>query len=253
MTAEEARFILGAYRPNGADAGLPALGEALRLAGSDPALAAWFDRSRAFDAAVAEKLRQIAPPEGLREAILAGARASGPQRGRNWAWAAGLAAAAALAVVLFSMKGPARPEPGAAALGAFAIADLENPNHGGLGEPARALVAALERPGPRMPEPGPIDFERLRDTGCRTLSFAGREVLEVCFSRNGTLFHFYVARRSVPKAGPAQGRPWVMSGAAGAAAVWSDSRFDYAVASAEGVAAIRRLFAVAGAAGGLVF
>lgn len=243
MTIEEARFILCAYRPSGSDAGLPAFGDALRMAAADPAVGEWFARSRAFDAAVAGRLRQIEPPAGLREAILAGARASGQQRslGRGWAWAAGLAAAAALAFVVFSMKAPARPEPGAASFAAFAIGDMANAKHGGRGEPAGALIAALEANGARMPGSGQIDFDRLRETGCRTINFAGRDVLEVCFSRDGALFHLYVARRESPPGDSADNGASFISEAAGAAAVWSDSRFDYAVASKAGVEAIRRL------------
>ena len=250
MTPDEAKFILGACRPGGGDDGLPAFGDAVRMASSDPALGAWFARSRAHDGAVAAKLRQIEPPAGLREAILAGARASGPTRapGRGWAWAAGLGAAAGLALILFSMKIPARPSPGA--LATFAIADLADPNHGGRGDAAKALVASLERAGPPMP--GQVDFETLRDTGCRTLSVAGREVLEVCFSRDGTSFHFYVARRSGATGEPARGGPSFVAGAAGAAAVWSDGRFDYAISSAAGVGALRKLFFGTGGAAGPV-
>lgn len=163
MTIEEAKFILSAYRPNGSDAGLPAFGDALRMAAGDPGLEAWFTRSRAYDEAVARKLRQIVPPPGLREAILAGARASDAQRSRapGMAWIAGLAAAAALVIVVFSMKAPARPETGNAALAAFAINDMVHEKHGGRGEPASALVAELETKGARIPGADRIDFEKL--------------------------------------------------------------------------------------------
>ncbi|HMD61924.1 MAG TPA: hypothetical protein VKG78_10845 [Opitutaceae bacterium] len=243
MSIEEAKFILSAYRPNGSDAGLPAFGDALRMAAGDPALGSWFARSRAYDAAVALKLRQVGPPAGLREAILAGARVSDSHgaRGPRWTWIGGLAAAAALAVVVFSMKAPARPGPGTAALAAFAIGDMANEKHGGRGEPAGALVAQLEAKGAPMPGADQIDFEKLRDTGCRTLDFAGHEVIEVCFSRNGAMFHFYVTRRDGSQGVPAARGPSFIAEAAGAAAVWSDSHFDYALASSAGVEAIRRL------------
>jgi hypothetical protein len=243
MTIDEAKFILSAYRPNGSDAGVPAFGDALRMAASDPSLSAWFAQSRAHDAAVAGKLRQIAPPAGLREAILAGAHVSDSQRshGPGLAWLAGLAAAAALAFVLFSMKAPARPETGAAAFASFAINDMAYEKHGGRGEPASALVAQLETKGARMPGAEQIDFEKLRDTGCRTLNLAGHDVIEVCFSRDGATFHLYVTRRDGPVGDSVARGPSFITEAAGAAAVWSDSRFDYAIASAAGAEAIRRL------------
>ncbi len=244
MTIEEAKFILSAYRPNGSDAGLPAFGDALRLATGDPILGAWFAKSRAHDAAVAGKLRRIEPPAGLREAILAGARAGDSQRGRGRpgrAWIAGLAAAAALAIIVFSMKAPARPESGTAAFAAFAINDMVNEKHGGKGEPAGALIAELETKGARMPGADQIDFEKLRDTGCRTLNLAGHDVIEVCFSREGVMFHFYVTRRDGPLGDSIARGPSFVTEAAGAAAIWSDARFDYAIASLAGADAIRRL------------
>jgi len=243
MTIDEARFILSAFRPNGSDAGNAAFCDALRMAGEDPMLKTWFAQSRAHDEAVAAKLRQINPPEGLREAILAGVRVSDPRgsKGLGWGWIAGLAAAAALVIGVFSIRAPARPESGTTALAGFAISDMVNERHGGSGEPAGALVAELQAKGARMPSAEQIDFERLRDTGCRTLNFAGHDVLEVCFAREGTAYHFYVTRRDGPLGDSVSRGPTFVAEAAGAAAVWSDARFNYALATTAGVDALRRL------------
>jgi len=240
MKSDEAKFILSAFRPDGSDSGNPAFADALRMAASDPMLGSWFERSRAHDAAVAGKLREIAPPAGLREAILAGARVSGPRRGEGIgrAWIAGLAAAAVLAIVIVSMTEPVRPEASGADFAGFAINDMLTAKHGGSGEPAGALVAALQTSGSRMPGADGIDFDRLKETGCRTLRFAGRDVIEVCFARDGTQFHLYVSRRQ----GDTEARgPSFIAQAAGAAAVWSDRTFEYALASTAGTEAIRRL------------
>jgi hypothetical protein len=243
MTTDEAKFILSAFRPNGSDTGNGAFGEALRFAGDDPVLGKWFAQSRAHDAAIASKLGQIAPPAGLREAILAGVRVSGSQRGSglSWGWIGGLAAAAAVAIGVFSLRAPARPDSGTTELAGFAINDMVAERHGGRGEPAGALVAELETNGARMPGADQIDFERLRDTGCRTLNFAGHDVIEVCFAREGAMFHFYVTRRDGPLGDSVAKGPSFIAEAAGAAAVWSDKRFDYAIASTAGVEAIRKL------------
>jgi len=243
MTSEEAKFILTAFRPNGSDSGDSAFADALRMADDDPMLGQWFARSRAHDSAVAGKLGRIAPPAGLREAILAGARVSKSDRGRGTtlAWAAGLAAAAVLAIIVGSIRTPGRPESAATGFAGFAISDVVNERHGGRGEPSGALVARLEAKGVRMPAAGEIDFERLRDTGCRTLNFAGHDVLEVCFARDGVMFHFYVTRRDGALADSIAKGPSFISEASGAAAVWSDSQFDYALASTAGIEAIRRL------------
>jgi len=243
MTNEEAKFILSAYRPNGSDSGDAAFGEALRMASGDPALGDWFGRSRAHDAAVAQKLRQIAPPSGLREAILAGARVSGRETrsGPGWGWIAGLAAAAMVAIGVFTMRAPVRPQADAADFAGFAINDMVSAKHGSRGEASGALIARLQTEGAKMPSGADIDFDRMRDTGCRTLSFKGRQVLEVCFVRDGSLFHFYMMRGVSSPGGAAAPGPSFVTLAAGAAAVWSDGRYDYAVASTAGVEAIRRL------------
>jgi hypothetical protein len=243
MTTDEAKFILSAFRPGGSDAGNPAFGDALRIAGDDPALGTWFAQSRAHDAAIAGKIGEIAPPAGLREAILAGVRVSGSQKssGLGWGWLAGLAAAAAVAIGVFSMRAPLHPDSGTTELASFAINDMVNERHGGRGEPAGALVSELQAKGARMPGADQIDFEKLRDTGCRTLNFAGHDVVEVCFARDGALFHLYVTRRDGPMGDSVASGPSFIAQAAGAAAVWSDKRFDYAVASTAGIEAIRKL------------
>jgi hypothetical protein len=243
MRNEEAKFILSAYRPGGADAANPAFADALRMAAEDPALGAWFANARAHDAAVASQLGQIQPPAGLREAILAGVRAGGKARtsGLSWGWIAGLAAAAAVAISIVSLRAPAHPETGTTALAGFAINDMLNEKHGSQGGPSGALVSSLQASGTRMPGADQIDFEKLRETGCRTLNFGGHDLLEVCFARDGAMFHFYVTRRDGPLGNSVGGGPSFVSEAGGAAAVWSDARFDYAVATTAGVAALRRL------------
>ena len=56
MNNTEAKFILNAYRPNGRDAGDPAMTAALAQAASDPALGAWFAREQTHGHAIAAKL-----------------------------------------------------------------------------------------------------------------------------------------------------------------------------------------------------
>src|SRR5688572_8948158 len=99
MNNQEAKFMLGAYRPDGQDAGDPMFAEALGQVERDPELRTWFERERKFDTHVSEKLRALAPPPELRAAILAGARASRPRL--RW-WANPLWVAAAAAVVMIT-------------------------------------------------------------------------------------------------------------------------------------------------------
>ena len=75
MNTTEAKFILHARRANGRDDADPRFTEALAAARQDPALAQWLAQEQAFDTEIAAKFRTVQPPVGLREAILAGARA----------------------------------------------------------------------------------------------------------------------------------------------------------------------------------
>jgi hypothetical protein len=74
MTNEEAKIILGAYRPDGVAPADAVFGEAMRQAERDPQLGAWFAQWQGLDAAMRVKLRELAPPPGLKESILAQAR-----------------------------------------------------------------------------------------------------------------------------------------------------------------------------------
>jgi len=242
MNTAEAKFILAAYRPGGGDEGDPAFAEALRMTSDDPHLGTWFAQARAHDLAVAGKLAQIPPPYGLREAIVAGARVGGRQRrpAAAWGWMAA-AAAFAVAIGLYSFRGVSPGTTATRQLADYAISDMVHGQHGSRGAPSGALVARLQTEGAPMPGAGEIDFENLRETGCRTLNFAGHDLLEVCFARDGAEYHFYVTRRDGPLGDAVAKGPDFVSEASGAAAVWSDGRFDYVIATGAGVAALRRL------------
>ena len=72
MDKREAQFILSAYRPNGRDAGDDRIAAARSLVESDPDLKAWFESEVRQDQVIANKLRQVQPPAGLRDQILTG-------------------------------------------------------------------------------------------------------------------------------------------------------------------------------------
>lgn len=243
MSNTEAKFILGAYRANGADAADATFGAALEQAKSDPALGAWFARAQAHDAAMAAKLREIAPPSGLREAILAGAQASRAPKTvarfpTMWfALAASVAVLLAAAVALWPQRAAAETTQFAA----FAMDDTAHGKHGGHGEETGALQAMLSAPSTHLGAGLPVDFTGLRATGCRTLSFAGHDVLEVCFQRNGAWFHCYIANGSDFPA-VATGAPAVMKVEGHfASASWSDAAHHYVVVSDAGADAVRQL------------
>jgi hypothetical protein len=239
MNNPEAKFLLGAYRPDGRDAHDPAFAEALAQAERDPELRAWLAREQQLDAAVAEKLAALAPPPGLREAILAGARAS-RQRRHWWTHPAWLAAAAAAIVLLATVAVwwpraviPAdAPDLASVALSDLAGAHLLHQAHPGALASVQAQLVHATAPLSRSLR---LDRAELQAHGCRALSVGGREVFEVCFQREGTWYHLYIARRGDFAPGELQARGDY------AAAGWNDGENVFALVTHSGLAALRKL------------
>lgn len=237
MDNEEAKFILRAYRPGGADAGNPTFTEALEQARRDPDLGKWLEREQALDRAVAQKLRAVTPPAGLRETLLTGGRVSRTPR-LWWQQSSWIGLAASVALILgLSVGWPQlRARNLVTNVSVSAMDDVLHGQHGSTGEPAGQLQAFLSEPTHHLASvPLPIDPEKLRATGCRTLSLAGHEVLELCFVRSGKEYHLYVmtAKEPLPRSPRIEERP-------GAAAVaWSDQRYGYVLATPDGAAALQ--------------
>jgi len=243
MSNQEAKFILEAYRPNGRDAGDATFDAALAQAKTDPALGAWFARAQTHDAAIAARLGELVPPSGLREAILAGSRASRAPKAERRSPMLWLAMAAGVAILLTATVAlwPNRASAATSKFAAFAMNDTLHGQHGGHGEAMGALQILLSQPSTHLATALPVDFAALRATGCRTLSFAGHDVLEVCFQRNGEWFHVYIGNSGDFPAQPA-GVPAVykQEGQLGCAS-WSDASHHFTVVSDAGLDAVKRL------------
>ena len=243
MNNDEAKFLLQAYRPHGQDAGDPALAKALAQAGRDPALRAWQAREQAFDLLIAEKLATVAPPPDLRAAILAGGRATRPERA--WWQTRWLAVAASFALLLAVVGGGrllfsgTAPQP---TLGQFALDDTLHGKHGGKGEPMGALQALLGQPSTRLGAGLPVDFAALEATGCRTLSLGGHPLLEVCFQREGAVYHLYIMRAGdLREAAGSSSGPELLAQGGASAASWRDGQFAYALVGTGGMDAVKHL------------
>lgn len=213
MNSDEAKFILQARRPNGSDDQTPTMREALDQAARDPLLGEWLSKQERFDASVANALRQVQPPTDLRALILAGAAAQSTKRdARAWwrrtpwlAMAASLTLIATLGTVAFirlnpsgtSVAGHTESMPAnLATLRELALAESAGMHGDGVhADQIGDLGRWLETPGQRLTVGLPVDFAGLQALGCRTLTVAGREVLEVCFQRD-QVYHLYIARRS---------------------------------------------------------
>lgn len=243
MKNEEAKFVLHAYRPNGADAGDTTFSAALEQTKRDPALEKWFAAQQAFDRAMCAKLGSVAPPESLRASILTGAKVSQPRASAAW-WRSPVPVALAASLALLIAVGIAFWPANASAeqIAAFAINDTLRQSHAGSeGPEAAELQAMLSQADRRLSAGMPLDFAALRANGCRTIRFEGRELIEVCFKRNGKWFHCYVARAAdFPRL--ADKLPPTFTDKEGAsAAAWSDGQHIFVVASKAGRDAIRGL------------
>jgi len=245
MKPDEAKLILRAHRADGRyRTDDPLFAEALAETARDPALAAWFTREQAVDAAVAHKIDGIQPPAGLRESILVGARASRLKR-RGWRQPLWLAAAAALmlAILLPAVLQRRGPAPvGATAFGEFTLAHLATAHEGHASSPGLlAMAAALALAPQPLSTSITIDFDELRAVGCQTVRVFGHEVVEICFERQGTWYHLYVMRRD-PRSGDRPGAaPMLLERGGAAAAVWSSADSVYSLVTDTGAAALRSL------------
>lgn len=244
MNNTEAKFILQAYRPGGHDAADSAMAEALKQAARDPELGAWLAREQAHGQAVAAKLSEIAPPAALRDAILAGGRATGRKETTHRAWwtRATWVSLAAAAVLVLGLAAWWRLTPvRGATMEEFAVNFV---GRGFVLEKHSADLAVLktwlgDKHGP-LPEALPAKFAELHALGCRTLDFRGREISLVCFERGGKEFHVFVARRDVAPSAP-DGAPQFLDHGKLAAATWADTKNRYVLVSDAGIEALRQL------------
>jgi hypothetical protein len=207
----------------------------LEQAKHDPALGAWFARTQSFDRAVARKLAAVPAPAGLRDAILAGSRASaaGEPALRRWSPRWLLAAAAAIvAGIGIAAWQSNRMNAQIVQLADATLDDMHHGKHGGAGLATAELQRWLTSPDSHLASAAaPLDTDRLRKSGCRSLTVAGHPVLEVCFWRAGAEFHVYIMRRE-EMPGLAVGQaPKLLARAAGSAAIWADQQHAFALVS----------------------
>jgi hypothetical protein len=153
------------------------------------------------------------------------------------------AAIALLAAVGMAWWWPWRDAAAHGDLVAFAAKDTERHlMHGGHGAAAGDLQRALAEPTRLLAASAlPVNFAGLRDTGCRTLTVAGRDVLEVCFKRDGHWFHCYVARRGDFPALAAAAQPVLASHGKITVASWADESHVYVLASEASRSVLSRL------------
>ena len=247
MTNDEAKFMLQGYRPNGSDANDPAIAEALAQAERDPTLRAWFEREQHFDSAIADGLKATAVPHGLRESILAGTKLSNARRPAfSVPWWAGMAAAVVLTfgtlAVIQLVKTPAQELASVGDVVNVAWAEMNGAHPRSKHADAFGEVGTwLENPETRMRDGMPLELQTLIDKGCRSQRIAGALVVEVCFRRNGTVFHVYVSPRDSFRDRGLDTDPTFQQKGEFVTASWADDRFVYVLASKHGSDGLRAI------------
>lgn len=208
MDNEEARFLLAACQPSGKDAARPEIAGALAQAQRDPELAAWLERERRSDRAIAAQLRALEPELNLRARLLAGGRASRRARtSRTWRRGFGLAAAITLAAGLgwwghaIIFDPPARPAERVAPLLAWqrnAVGVFSNPFFGLDLEDTSYAPLQAHLVAHSAPVAGVLPFNDaiVSAVGCKVLQWREGTVSLTCFrSDTGELVHLFVGLR----------------------------------------------------------
>ena len=239
MDNDQAKLILQAYRPNGADAADPFFADALEQARVDPALARWLASQQAFDQKMMEALAAIAPPAQLKESIILTQRVMPfPKRveaaGRNRAIFA-IAASIALLLVIGAILGITRfrqlqSAPSLASI-TTAVLDLKRHDQITLGDmnsdPARLRAWLAERGAPSdfTVPPGLAGVPAI---GCQSYRIDGAKVSLVCFAYGPKqIVHLFIIRRDAVSDSPASSKPEIHSNGDVAYAAWTQGDMSY--------------------------
>lgn len=237
MDNEQAKFILQAYRPGGADAGDPQFAEALEQVRRDPGLAKWFEEQQALDEAIAAKLESAPVPSGLKSSILAARTVVRPRAWRSrpatLAWAACLALLLSFAGLWF------KANTGYAAyhndmVKTVASLDSLDLRESDVGKIKDWLEAAKAPSRFAMP----AGLKKFAGLGCRVLNWRGKEVTLICFcdDSNGLrdkVHLLVIDTRDLPGAPPGP-EPRFKENGHIATASWSDDEYTYILAGHKG-------------------
>lgn len=195
MTERDAKTILKARRPDGADDRDALVVEALALAQDDPELLAWHERQRRLDGAIARKIAEAPVPADLRERILRDHRLNSRFVSRPWFRPLALAAAITILISLgLAFYGRnQQPVNEIAALrqemskylARFPELDLATEQWPDIQRWLRSkpAVTNLSLPNGALKYPG---------LGCREIRWKDRRVLLVCFAAQGEVVHLLI-------------------------------------------------------------
>ena len=212
MTREEAKTILLLYRPGTADAADPEVAEALAFAKQDSELQAWLEKQLALQSTIREKFRQIVPPAGLKERIIAETPAPGKivPLHRYYTLAAAAVIVAFIAVAAIWMQSHRTPVDNYALYQGQMISLAQRAYAMDLvaSDPAKIHSYLTQAQAPDFAVPAAM--QGVPVVGCAVENWQGAKVSMVCFNTGkhklaagqpSDLWLFVVDSTAVPNAG----------------------------------------------------
>lgn len=235
MTNDEAKIVLGVYRPHGQDADNPFFADALRQARTDPSLAAWLKDAQSFDEDFAARLRTVRGPADAKNMIKATMGASTGRRRRWWPLAIAASVVFLLTTSVLLRNRPSGlhlPENATIAQLATNLAE----HHASIGlmsaDPARVRQWISERDGP-LPDDLPPGLAKMAMLGCETWKTTRGKISLVCFVGEGKqLVHLYVFEKAADFPGlPDYAHPRVEREGSWSLALWQNDGHAYVLGS----------------------
>jgi uncharacterized membrane protein YbaN (DUF454 family) len=200
------------YRP---DVDEPELGtlEALDLARRDEELNRWFTEQQRLRRTIRAELRSIQPPPGLKEAILAQAKAPPiPWWRHQIAWAAAAAVVLLLAMAAFWMRPKAEALDFAAFQSRMVSFALREYRMDIVTNDPQEIRRFLEEQGRPADYTLPAGLEAARPLGGARLSWQGHPVSMICFDLNqrDMLYLFVLPESAIQEGTPPPERPQIV-------------------------------------------
>jgi hypothetical protein len=245
MDRDEAKLILSALRPDGAEVHEPIFAEALALLETDPELRDWWQAQQKFDRKIAAKLSEVPVPEDLRDRILASPKieAFPPQ----WRHRSLLAAAALIAILCVAISFWNVASNDGLDRTAFADAALNELNGSGpllaMQSSDRDKVKAWlqEQNAPIGDMPGKI--ASIPPYGCQKYIIHGHTVSLICLAlANGGIAHLFVVDKGALTNPPGTNGPHYDRMNGWNIATWSDNRMSYMLATQSSLNDLKQLF-----------
>lgn len=186
MTVDEAKAVLGAWRPDGSDHADPAFRQALEMARQDPELLNWLHEQQEFDSAMTQNLRAVHAPAEARAQILANGRATLRRRaiGRKVFFVAAAALLTLATVGLWQFQDAIVPELPASGFTLAAAAEDLSVNHKSMefySKNAGELRAWLTKRGSPTPRRLPGRLSALEAYGTQDWHMSQGRISLMCF------------------------------------------------------------------------